>query len=70
MGSNLIEGVPKIITVEDSDICEALAECIVTIIDPFALRSSARRRNSPPTSPTAALTSGSSLIKNLVKEYP
>jgi hypothetical protein len=32
MGSNLIEGVPGIIVIEDSDLCEALAECIEIIV--------------------------------------
>src|SRR6202023_4242521 len=32
-GRNLIEGVPKTITIEDSEIREALAECISTIIN-------------------------------------
>jgi hypothetical protein len=32
MGSSPIEGVPKTIVIEDSDICEALAECIEIVV--------------------------------------
>ncbi len=32
-GRNLIEGVPKTITVDDSEIREALAECVATIMN-------------------------------------
>src|ERR1035438_3858213 len=32
-GSNLIEGVPKTLTIDDSEIREALGECVATIVN-------------------------------------
>src|SRR6185312_7132266 len=32
-GRNLIEGVPKTVTVDDSEVREALSECIATIVN-------------------------------------
>jgi len=35
-GRNLIEGVPKTIAIDDSEIREALGECIAVIMNGFA----------------------------------
>jgi len=56
-GRNLIEGVPKTITVDDSEIREALGECIAVIMTPFASPWSAHHPSSPPTSATVASSS-------------
>jgi len=68
-GRNLIEGVPKTITVEDSEIREALAECISTIINAIRV---ALERTPPELSADISdrgivLTGGGALIKNLDK---
>ena len=54
-GRNLIEGVPKTITIDDSEIREALTECVSTILN--AIRVALERTPpelSAPTSATAA----------------
>ncbi len=53
-GRDLIEGVPKTITITDEEIREALAETWPPSSTPCASRSSARRRSSRPTSWTRA----------------
>ena len=53
-GRNLIEGVPKTITIEDNEIREALRECIATIINGIRVASNGRRPNSAPISAIAA----------------
>ena len=68
-GRNLIEGVPKTITVTDAEIREALSECVGTIIN--ALRV-ALERTPPELSADISdrgivLTGGGSLLKNLDK---
>ena len=68
-GRNLIEGVPKTITVTDAEIREALSECVGTIIN--ALRV-ALERTPPELSADIVdrgivLTGGGSLLKNLDK---
>ncbi len=68
-GRNLIEGVPKTITVTDAEIREALSECVATIIN--ALRV-ALERTPPELSADISdrgivLTGGASLLKNLDK---
>jgi len=68
-GRNLIEGVPKTITVEDSEIREALGECIATIMNAIRV---ALERTPPELSADISdrgivLTGGGALIKNLDK---
>ena len=68
-GRNLIEGVPKTITIEDSEIREALSECIATIINAIRV---ALERTPPELSADISdrgivLTGGGALIKNLDK---
>src|ERR1700742_3276415 len=68
-GRNLIEGVPKTITIEDSEIREALGECIATIINAIRV---ALERTPPELSADISdrgivLTGGGALIKNLDK---
>jgi rod shape-determining protein MreB len=68
-GRNLIEGVPKTITIEDSEIREALSECISTIINAIRV---ALERTPPELSADISdrgivLTGGGALIKNLDK---
>jgi rod shape-determining protein MreB len=68
-GRNLIEGVPKTITVGDAEIREALSECIATIIDGIRV---ALERTPPELSADISdrgivLTGGGALIKNLDK---
>ena len=66
-GRNLIEGVPKTITIEDSEIREALSECIATILNAIRV---ALERTPPELSADISdhgivLTGGGALIKNL-----
>src|SRR3978361_569722 len=66
-GRNLIEGVPKTITIEDSEIREALGECIATIMNAIRV---ALERTPPELSADISdrgivLTGGGALIKNL-----
>ncbi len=68
-GRNLIEGVPKTITIEDSEIREALAESISTIMNAIRV---ALERTPPELSADISdrgivLTGGGALIKNLDK---
>ena len=68
-GRNLIEGVPKTLTVTDAEIREALSECVSTIIN--ALRV-ALERTPPELSADISdrgivLTGGGALLKNLDK---
>ena len=68
-GRNLIEGVPKTITIEDSEIREALSESIATIINAIRV---ALERTPPELSADISdrgivLTGGGALIKNLDK---
>jgi rod shape-determining protein MreB len=68
-GRNLIEGVPKTITIDDSEIREALGECIATIINGIRV---ALERTPPELSADISdrgivLTGGGALIKNLDK---
>src|SRR5580693_5206182 len=68
-GRNLIEGVPKTITIEDSEIREALSECISTILNAIRV---ALERTPPELSADISdrgivLTGGGALIKNLDK---
>src|SRR5213082_1273440 len=68
-GRNLIEGVPRTITIDDSEIREALGECIAVIMN--AIRVALER--TPPELSTdisdrgIVLTGGGALLKNLDK---
>lgn len=66
-GRNLIEGVPKTVTVEDSEIREALSDCVATILNSIRV---ALERTPPELSADISdhgivLTGGGALIKNL-----
>jgi len=66
-GRNLVEGVPKTITVEDSEIREALSECVATIMNSIRV---ALERTPPELSADISdrgivLTGGCALLKNL-----
>ena len=68
-GRNLIEGVPKTITIDDSEIREALTECISVILNAIRV---ALERTPPELSADISdrgivLTGGGALIKNLDK---
>ena len=68
-GRNLIEGVPKTITVDDNEIREALSECVSTIMNAIRL---ALERTPPELSADISdrgivLTGGGALLKNLDK---
>jgi rod shape-determining protein MreB len=66
-GRNLIEGVPKTLTVDDSEIREALGECVATIMNAIRV---ALERTPPELSADISdrgivLTGGGALLKNL-----
>ena len=66
-GRNLIEGVPKTVTVEDCEIREALSDCVATILNAIRV---ALERTPPELSADISdkgivLTGGGALIKNL-----
>ena len=68
-GRNLIEGVPKTITIDDSDIREALSECVSTLMNAIRV---ALERTPPELSADISdrgivLTGGGALLKNLDK---
>ena len=68
-GRNLIEGVPKTLTIEDSEIREALGECVATIVNAIRV---ALERTPPELSADISdrgivLTGGGGLLKNLDK---
>src|SRR5947199_6626160 len=68
-GRNLIEGVPKSITIDDSEIRESLGECVGTIMNAIRV---ALERTPPELSADISdrgivLTGGGALIKNLDK---
>jgi rod shape-determining protein MreB len=68
-GRNLIEGVPKTATVDDSEIREALSECVSTIMNAIRV---ALERTPPELSADISdrgivLTGGGALLKNLDK---
>src|SRR5260221_514809 len=68
-GRNLIEGVPKPITVDDTEIREALSECVATIMNAIRV---ALERTPPELSADISdrgivLTGGGALLKNLDK---
>jgi len=66
-GRHLIEGVPKALTVDDTEIREALSECVATIINAVRV---ALERTPPELSADISdhgivLTGGGALLKNL-----
>jgi len=66
-GRNLIEGVPKTITVNDTEIREALSECVATIMNAIRV---ALERTPPELSADISdrgivLTGGGAMLKNL-----
>ncbi len=68
-GRNLVEGIPKTITVDDTEIREALAECVATIMNAIRV---ALERTPPELSADISdrgivLTGGGAMIKNLDK---
>jgi rod shape-determining protein MreB len=68
-GRNLIEGVPKTLTVDDSEIREAISECVATILNAIRV---ALERTPPELSADISdrgivLTGGGALLKNLDK---
>ncbi len=68
-GRNLIEGVPKTLTVDDSEVREALGECVSTIMNAIRV---ALERTPPELSADISdrgivLTGGGALLKNLDK---
>jgi rod shape-determining protein MreB and related proteins len=68
-GRNLIQGVPKTITVDDSEIRESLSECVATILNAIRV---ALERTPPELSADISdhgivLTGGGALLKNLDK---
>src|SRR5207302_5892633 len=68
-GRNLIEGVPRTISVNDSEIREALGECVATIVNAIRV---ALERTPPELSADISdrgivLTGGGALLKNLDK---
>ncbi len=68
-GRNLIEGVPKTVTVDDSEIREALGECVATIINAIRV---ALERTPPELSADISdrgivLTGGGAMLRNLDK---
>ena len=68
-GRNLIEGVPRTITVEDTEIREALSECVDTVVNAIRV---ALERTPPELSADISdrgivLTGGGALLKNLDK---
>src|SRR6202790_5445889 len=68
-GRNLIEGVPKTLTIDDTEIREALSECVATIMNAIRV---ALERTPPELSADISdrgivLTGGGALLKNLDK---
>jgi len=71
-GRNLIEGVPRTVTIDDSEIREALSECVATILNalPCRSRTHAPRAFSRYRDRGIVLTGGGALLKNLDKRIP
>src|SRR6266581_4540846 len=68
-GRNLIEGVPRTVTIDDSEIRESLSECVATIVNAVRV---ALERTPPELSADISdrgivLTGGGALLKNLDK---
>ena len=66
-GRNLIEGVPKILTVDDSEIRTTLAECVATIINAIriALEQTPPELSADISDHGIVLTGGGAMLKNL-----
>jgi len=70
-GRNLIEGVPRTVTIDDSEIRESLSECVATIVNAVRV---ALERTPPELSADISdrgivLTGGGALLKNLDKTH-
>ena len=68
-GRNLIEGVPKTLTIEDGEIREALGECVATIVNAIrvALEHTPPELSADISDRGIVLTGGGGLLKNLDK---
>jgi len=68
-GRNLIEGVPKTLTIDDSEIREALGECVATIVNAIrvALEHTPPELSADISDRGIVLTGGGGLLKNLDK---
>jgi rod shape-determining protein MreB len=66
-GRSLIEGMPKTLTVDDSEIREALAECVATIVNAIrvALEQTPPELSADISDHGIVLTGGGALLKNL-----
>ena len=66
-GRHLVEGVPKTITVDDSEIREALSECVATIINAIrvALEQTPPELSADISDRGIVLTGGGAMLKNL-----
>ena len=66
-GRNLIEGVPKTLTLDDSEIREALAECVATIMNAIrvALEQTPPELSADISDHGIVLTGGGAMLKNL-----
>src|SRR5205809_1321191 len=53
-GRHLLEGIPKTITIDDSEIRDALSECIATILNAIRVALERTQPESPPIFPTGA----------------
>jgi rod shape-determining protein MreB len=68
-GRNLIEGVPKTLSIDDSEIREALGECVATIVNAIrvALEHTPPELSADISDRGIVLTGGGGLLKNLDK---
>src|SRR3981189_3164526 len=68
-GRNLIEGVPRTVTIDDSEIREALSECVATIVNAVrvALERTPPELSADISDSRIVLTGGDALLKNLDK---
>ena len=66
-GRNLIEGMPKTLTIDDSEIREALAECVATIVNAIrvALEQTPPELSADISDHGIVLTGGGAMLKNL-----
>jgi len=68
-GRHLLEGIPKTITIDDSEIRDALAECVATILNAIrvALERTPPEQSADISDRGIVLTGGGALLKNLDK---
>jgi rod shape-determining protein MreB len=68
-GRNLIEGMPRTVTIDDSEIREALSECLTTILNAIrvALEHTPPELSADISDRGIVLTGGGALLKNLDK---